>query len=205
MAIDHSGAIFFPQMVWLRVIGRLTFPIFAWMIAMGYVYTKNVYLYAFRLFLVWIVSQIPYFFLFESLNIMPTLLAGLLCIYVYDRVKNKMISVPIILLAVYAAQFFAFDYGAYGVLMIFSFYLFKNHFELSALVQVLLVSAYTGYVYVLYHSLSIYTFIQIFSLFALPLIYWYNGKQGLKAKYLFYAFYPLHLLVLLIIKLLLPA
>ena len=41
MAIDHIGYVFFPQYMWLRVIGRLAFPIFAYCLALGCVYTKN--------------------------------------------------------------------------------------------------------------------------------------------------------------------
>lgn len=96
MVIDHVGTIFFPDLLWMRMFGRLTFPIFAWMISLCYYNTGNVYKYALRLVILWIISQIPYGFLFEGLNVITTLILGLACIYIFDKINNKKLSLIII-------------------------------------------------------------------------------------------------------------
>ena len=95
MFIDHLGYAIFHKMSYFNYIGRLAFPIFAYQIGEGYVHTKNIKLYFFRLGLFAIVSQIPYMLFHSiisanfSLNIFFTLFLGLLCIYIYEKFPFK--------------------------------------------------------------------------------------------------------------------
>ena len=91
MFIDHVGYVVFGKFSCFNYIGRIAFPIFAFQISEGYVHTKNLKKYFFRLFLFAIISQVP-FMLFHSLissdfslNIFFTLLLGLACIFIYDK------------------------------------------------------------------------------------------------------------------------
>ena len=123
MLIDHIGAVFFPELL-LRIIGRISFPLFAWGIARGYKYTRNIKMYALRLLLLAVVSQLPYAWLFDTinLNIGFTLLGGLLALKLYD----SKISIGILSMLV-ISYYLNFDYGVYGVLTVMFFYIFWDN------------------------------------------------------------------------------
>jgi hypothetical protein len=208
MTLDHVGYLFFPSDLVFRFFGRLSFPIFAFLIAEGYRKTKNVYVYLFRLLIFGLISQ-PIFRLVmktEELNIFLTLSLGLLSILLFDKMRNKKLGILFVILIAAAAYFLKSDYGAYGVFSIFFFWLYgeKKDFTKLFLSQCLLVVFY-----VVIEKLSLlngnltvnpYYFFQIFSLFALFFIYLYNNERGRELKYFFYAFYPVHLMILALIK-----
>ena len=85
MLIDHIGYIFFPNIIWLRIIGRISFPLFAYCIVVGFLYTRDIIKYSMRLGIFGIISQPFYVLAFDlswsELNIFPSLLMGLLMIY----------------------------------------------------------------------------------------------------------------------------
>ena len=60
MVIDHVGLFFFPHLQIFHIIGRLAFPLFAWLIAKGAKYTENINHYLFRLFVFALLSQVQY-------------------------------------------------------------------------------------------------------------------------------------------------
>ena len=66
MVIDHVGAVFFPDLIWLRYIGRLSMPIYAFLLAEGYRKTRNFLHYALRLALFAVLSEVPYDLLFQG-------------------------------------------------------------------------------------------------------------------------------------------
>jgi hypothetical protein len=208
MVSDHIGYIFFPSDQIFRIIGRLAFPIFAYLIAEGYRKTGNVWAYFLRLLVFGLISQ-PIFQLAiktRELNIFLTLSLGLLAILLFDKIKNKKLGLLFVVLIAAAAYFLKSDYGAYGILSIFFFWLYgeKKDFTKLILSQWLLAVFYlfVEKLNVANGRLSInpYYFLQHFSLFALFFIYLYNGERGRKLKYFFYAFYPVHLLILVFIK-----
>lgn len=212
MLVDHIGAVFFPKFLILRVIGRLAFPIFAFLLVEGYVKTSNFTKYASRLFLFALISQYPFMLAFKikSYNIFYTLLAGLIALYILDhkfyeiKWKNNFFKTVLILGICIFVQQIHTDYGFYGVLMILIFKLFreKSFYKLvGAMVLLNLIYILPYYKIIFYGGhINLRVFLQSLSLFALGLIYFYNGKQGKKMKYLFYAFYPVHLTVLYLIK-----
>lgn len=210
MLIDHVGYVFFPKVLWLRIIGRLAFPLFAYFIAEGYRRTKDVADYLGRLTLFALIAQLPFMYAFNSknlyLNVFFTLAMGLYALYNYD--KNKKLYMVIIIAA--ACQIINTDYGAYGVLLVFVFNRYHEDFNAMVKNVILLTVAaqlvQAGITYVntpaayLSRSLLFTLGIQPLCLFSLIFIKLYNGERGAKLKYLFYAFYPVHLIVLGIIR-----
>ena len=211
MMIDHIGVVFFPNLVIFRIIGRLAFPLFAWHVALGYKKTSNIYSYATRLLLFAVISQIPHFLAVrtDTLNIFFTLFFGLVSVYLFDKLKNKYLSMVAILIVAVLAEFLGLDYGTYGVISILFFYLFFENFKRLVLYQALINLLYFSF-FVLSYIFS-YGFEvviketilwQPISLLSLIFIYYYNGQHGKKLGYSFYLIYPLHLLMFYFLKLL---
>ena len=90
MTIDHIGAILYPDLPFLRWIGRLSFPLFAYLLILGMENTKNIQKYFIRLLVFAFISQVPFFLAneiqpFEQLNIFFTLSSGLLFVYYFKK------------------------------------------------------------------------------------------------------------------------
>ncbi len=130
MLCDHMGDAFVGHFSFLNLIGRIAFPIFAFQIVQGYIHTHDLKKYALRLFIFACVSQIPFMLFLTTfydsfyLNIFFTLCLGILCLYGYDKIKNKYFGVLFAILICIVAQFIQVDYGAYGIAVIFLFYIF---------------------------------------------------------------------------------
>ena len=213
MTIDHIGVIFgTPFYNFLRAVGRISFPIFAFLLTEGYVHTKSFSKYFLRLLVLALISEIIYDYVFfgsficlGANNIFFTLALELLTLFLLDKsrclikkyFKDKVdlfIILPITYLLIVVimgliGEFLNFSYGMLGILVISFFYLFKDSFPLVVI------------------SVSLSTLIlgegmQYFSLFSLILIYFYNKKLGKKCKMFFYLYYPLHILVLGVMKML---
>ena len=207
MLIDHIGAYIFPGAYWLRCIGRLAFPIFAFFIAEGMRYTRSRKRYVLTLLVFAIISQIPYGFLreFYYLNILFTFLIAIFAIFLIENYKKNETLYMIYLLLLGSVLLFVeflniVDYGIFGVLLILVFYFVKDKklsFSLGAACLVLLTLKM-----MLFAGFTLRSTVQFLSILSLPLLYFYNGNKGkVNLKWLFYIFYPLHLLVILIITL----
>lgn len=213
MLIDHIGAVFLPEFIGLRIIGRLAFPIFAFFIVEGYYKTSNVRKYATRLSLFAIISQLPFMMAFnngmEYLNVFFTLAIGLISIIILDHklikdIKLAKIIIIIVTFAIVENKYYTTDYGIYGIVVILLFKAFRNDFKKLVIA---LIGANTIYIlsialYMIDMSIPLNStmFLQGASLLALIFIYKYNGKQNRKLKWFFYWFYPIHLLILSVIK-----
>lgn len=206
MLLDHTGYIIFNNFSFLNYIGRLAFPIFAFLITEGYLHTSNLRKYLYRLTIFTAISQIPYM-LFTStfnnntfgLNIFFTLILGLICIIVYEKSNNKILGFMFVILSAILAQLLPFDYGWFGIAIMFIFHIFKNkplmlnlYFIIATFINFLFKFVVT--------SNTIYLAVILFTCFALIPINLYNGKKGKNIKYLFYVFYPLHLVLLYILN-----
>ncbi len=99
-------------------IGRISFPIFAFLISEGYIHTKNFGKYLGRLLLLALISQIPAYSLFFNnastlyLNIFFTLALGLLSIRFFDKLKSKCLSYILVFSIAFLAEFLHCDFGA---------------------------------------------------------------------------------------------
>jgi len=192
MLIDHIGAVFFPDALWMRIIGRISFPLFAWGIAMGYSRTRNLLRYGARLLVTGLVTQLPYSQLFGSgyLNICFTLLAGLVVIWLYNyKVRwAGILGIAGVLALVHVMNF---EYGIYGVLTILAFYVFQDDSNLPAYQLLLTLGGIRLY------RLHMIQLFSVVSSMLLPALKKVDFKLN---KLVQYGFYPLHIILLLIIK-----
>lgn len=211
MLADHVGWMLFPEISILRHIGRLSFPIFAFLIAEGSIKTSNINSYLNRLIIFGFISQIPYSisgYLVTGniyvLNIFFTLAGGLFLIKLIQQKKYFSFGISILLFTI--LDFFAhYDYGVYGLLLIlFSYLLIKNQVwgTLAIIALTILESIKLP---VGQFSISQIEFRnQIFAILSLVPILLYKSERGIKiSKWYFYIFYPLHLLILSLVFVLL--
>ena len=214
MLLCHIPFVYPQYSVPLMYIGKISFPLYAFLISEGYVHTRNFSKYLTRLIVFGVISQIPACLLFVGksfnglyLNIFFTLALGLLGIRIYDKIKSKYISTPLIILLAVIAELLKFDYGAFGVLMIVCFYVFKRNKLNMVLSQmflmfILYMKKMSYYTFSLF-NLQYILFQLLFSVISLAIILTYNGKKGKssgKIKLMFYFFYPVHLIILDLLK-----
>ncbi len=216
MLIDHVGLFFFPDIELLRIIGRIAFPLFAWLIANGAYHTKNIEKYILRLFGLALISQIPFTLANQTigspllyLNVVFTLCFGLIAIYIITTYKNIAFSAIVTLLMCIAAEFIHSDYGAFGVLSVVAFYLFFQNKLFTILAQIVIfLVPFTIYALRNTFGLNIpylYTLSlnELYGLISLIFIINYKNKTPPKMKRLFYYFYPLQYTMIYLLKLIL--
>ncbi|MDR5659259.1 TraX family protein [Serpentinicella sp. ANB-PHB4] len=191
MLIDHIGALLFPDIIIFRIIGRIAFPIFAYHLVIGYKNTANLKKYVLRLSLFAVVSQIPFTFFGRGLNIFFTLLIGILAIYLYEKNRRGLLMLLFLSIPLFTYFIIYFDYELYGVLMILLFYIFYEDQNKTIL-------SFTGLT--LLYCIDINHYIQMYAIFALPLFYTDFKIKIRLSRYFFYAFYPVHITVLLIVE-----
>lgn len=188
----------------MRLIGRLGFPLFCFLLIEGFHYTKNKKKYAGRMLLFCFASEIPFdlafrgkFFDMSYQNVFFTLLIGLLVLMGFQYLEHKkegqgifgiFLQTVVLVAGVAAAELLQADYGAFGVMTIVVMHMFRKK---------KMVSAGAGCA-----VLTVMNLTEITSFFSLIPIGLYNGKRGWNLKYLFYVFYPLHILLLYIIAVL---
>ena len=232
MFVDHFSRIIIEDRTPLlfQIVGRLAFPIFAFLISEGFKKTRSMKSYLLRVGIAAIISEIPYDLAFfktpvdmERQNVMFTLGAGLIALYLWgniigcERGRNPILAFKA---ASYNQQIFAFgiivmmsllcfvghtDYGLCGVLIIFIFYFMRD------LPLMMFITA--GAALVLFLGVS-----EIPAILSFIPIYFYNGKLGSEKvditeedmtkrnkkqqviQILYYVFYPAHLILLIILR-----
>lgn len=194
MLIDHTGAVLFPQYLILRMIGRLAFPIYCFLLVEGAVHTSNIRRYELRLLGFALLSEVPFdlafrggFFRPDHQNVFFTLFLGVVAVDIAKQCKNKLLVVLTFLPMIVLAEILNTDYGGKGIVFIFCYYLL---YDRKIVKQVM---------FVIENILLYGVGIQIYASFAAVPMLLYNGKKGPSLKYFFYAFYPLHLLILYLI------
>ena len=220
MLLDHLWGTIIPGNQWMTLIGRMAFPIFAFLIVEGFFHTSDLKKYMKRLFIFGLISEIPFNLIYTGSiifpfhqNVMFTLLLGLLIINEIDKLKNnieikkKIIPILKIFLFLLISIIGFVDYGVTGVLTIVVFYLFRG-FKLAWIGQ--LISLILLYI-VFFEGQSVilnifnheyFLPLQSIGILSLIFIWLYNGEKGKNnklIKYLFYSFYPVHMLVLYLI------
>ena len=197
----------------MRYIGRMAFPIYCFLLVEGFLHTRSVLKYALRLLLFAFLSEIPFdlaltgeWWNLQYSNVFFTLLIGLLLIWAlsyiekfyefwnekkWDDFIGKLIvgvagGFVAIVLGRFADTILMTDYGMAGVFAIAVFYLFRKMKMVAFVGAVMLLSAMSSST-------------EILALAMLGPFLKYNGQRGKSTKYVFYAFYPVHLLVLALI------
>jgi hypothetical protein len=224
MLINHMGILFewshsiqtLPFFAISEFVGRFTFPIMAYLLVEGYHYTKNVRKYVMRLSIFWIISIYPFYLLHNPdyafsitdipNNIFFTLFMGLIMMIFYEKIKNPIGHFLLVILFVFLT--ILSDWNVFGIILIWLFYKFHNDkgikiamgsyflvFELISVVGFFTASNYAAYI------------VEMFSSFGFLVVGYlllnYNGNRGYSpnwVKWGFYAFYPVHLILLEIVK-----
>lgn len=209
MLIDHIGAVFTPYEInGFRIIGRLAFPIFCFLLVEGFCHTHNMKQYLLRMAAFVLISELPYDVAFhggfsnQGQNVFFTLFIGLVVLYCLKSMEEKAEGLPlfitwtvkclIITAGCFAAYVLKTDYDVIGILLIVSFYLFRGRFLLLLVSGFMLLS----FNFSSFPSISV----EIYAMFSYLFIFLYNGEKGRSMKYFFYVFYPAHLMILYFIS-----
>jgi hypothetical protein len=215
MLIAHIG-VAFPEGApfWFRAIGRLAWPIFAYLLAEGFWHTKTPEMFLMRLFAFALISEVPYDLMkgnavsfIADTNIFYTLFLGGMAVFLYERTQEKrsrqtMAVLTALLPTAVLAELLSVDYGGMGVLFIFAMYIIKPKTARLLAMGVFALSQFIPFVvaYSIGIEVPFEHLVMIpFALATVPLVALYNGKRGIAAKWLFYAAYPAHLVVLAVI------
>jgi len=191
MLIDHIGIVYFPEQTWLRVIGRIAFPLYAYLMVIGYKRTRNYRKYVFRVAVLAAISQPAYQWAFNTnrLNIVVTLLLGLLLFKLLDISNRKpMIQGALVIVTLLAAEWFSLDYGAYGIaLMLLLRYVSKE--------KLMLYHGMLEFLYLLVWSIQFYSLIVTYVISYQP--QWLKKADRIHVpRWLWRSFYPLHLCII---------
>lgn len=212
MLLDHTGAILFPQVLALRLVGRLAFPIYAFMVAQGCKYTRSMLRYFLSMFSLGVVCQLVYAFAapVDRFNILLTFSVSIALSFLLYRVKQALYSKKWLMAAAMGAAFLLstaavhyvnrilpFDYGFWGCMTAVITGLFQQKADAPESWK----RADKNAVHVIMLAIPLLLVardsLQLCALFSLPLLLCYSGRRGrLNMKYFFYIFYPLHLALL---------
>lgn len=223
MLMDHLWATLLPAQDWLTCAGRVAFPIFAFMSVEGYFHTHNFKKYAQRMLLFAVLSEIPFDLMYGGTwfypvhqNVIWTLLMGLLGIHLMETVRKKqkpwvyvLVSAGVVAAGGILGTLCMVDYYGVGVLTVFIFYFFRGRKWWCLLGQLLAlywvnVQMLGGLMYpIQLFGMEFELCQQGLALLALLPIWLYRGRQGYHSKpfqYTCYAFYPVHMLILVLVQ-----
>ena len=179
------------------ILGRIAFPIFAFMVVEGFFKTKSQWKYLRNLLIFAVISEIPYdmfqsaeFVNTWSQNILWGLALGLFTIMVIDRLKDYIkkrplwifVSLLIVALSSLGSMLISSDYEYYAIIIIYLYYLFYDK---------RLVASGLGYLVIIK---------EIYAILGFATVLLYNGEKGKQNKIFNYLFYPVHLLIFGIIR-----
>lgn len=222
MLMDHLWATLLPAREWLTCAGRVAFPIFAFMAVEGYFHTRSFKKYILRMLLFAVLSEIPFDLMYGGTwfypvhqNVLWTFLLGLLGVWLMEQVRKKgktwmylLACVLVVPAGLVLGTLCMVDYYGVGVLTVFVFYFLHGRKwwcflgQLAALYW-LNVELLGGLMYpVQLFGMEFELCQQGLALLALIPIWLYRGRQGYHSKpfqYLCYAFYPVHILLLVVV------
>lgn len=191
MLIDHIGYVFFPEHTWLRMIGRIAFPLYVYTMVLGYTRTRNYRMYVIRVALLAAISQPLYQWAFDThrLNVIITLLVGLLLFKLLDTFAHKPITQRILtIITLLAAEWFALDYGAYGIALMLLFRYVSRE-------RLMLYHGLLEFLYLLVWNIQFISLIVTFFISYQP--QWLKKADQIKVpRWLWRSFYPLHLCII---------
>lgn len=206
MLCDHLQLTLLPDLPILRCVGRLAFPLFAFMAVEGYLHTRSLKKYLLRLLMLAVISEVPFGLLvsgsvFDPMhqNVIWTIILGLCCIRAFENIsagRKMMLSAVVIIASLAAAIIARVDYSSVGVLTLLAFYAFRGNTVHCRLMQLLSLAFIN---LVLLGGIGFAFPYQALAVLSLPIIWLYDGSQGphngfIKAAN--YLFYPAHMLIL---------
>lgn len=175
-----------------RMIGRISFPIYSFCIVEGFLRTKNLFKYFVRIFILAVISEIPFdlmvsncFFSFDNQNVLFTYCMGIIMLYVMKKFKNQIVNIIVLVITCVAAYFARVDYSYFGIIHIAFIYSMATDRNLRSLGNAIIT-----FVMSLQNDFGS----GILSTF---FIHYYDGTRGaFDLGKLFYLFYPCHMLIL---------
>ena len=198
MLIDHIGILFFPEIMIFRILGRISFPIFAFLVVEGFMHTRNIKKYILRIVVFGFISEIPFYMLVsghilcrENQNLFFTFAIGLVMLWFLSNNVVPMYTNLIVAVGVLLAVLLRTDYSLYGMALINFFYMFRES-RIKYIFFVLVSLLYGG--------------VQRAALLSVVPLWFYNGNVGPEfthknvIMYGFFIFYPVHMLILFGIK-----
>ena len=202
MIFDHVGDSLFPEYTWMRIIGRIAMPIFAFCVAEGFGHTHDKLKYLTRMAIFAVISEVP-FDLFGAgkaldlshQNIMFTFALAIAGLILYEKLtlsgkkSGYILGYLVLILSCAAALILKTDYTFLGVLLVTIFFVLRKK-DLLIRDGVALLS------HLALRNMGIY----LWGILGFIPIAFYNGERGKGMKYLFYVFYPAHLLLIFVIK-----
>lgn len=207
MLIDHIGAIFVPGYT-LRIIGRLAFPIYCFLLAEGAHYTKNPGRYALRLAISMVLTELPFDLAFFAgwtwahQSVMVTLLLGFFALRTMEKCPNLLLKILAVVPFALLAAWLNTDYGGAGICLIALFGITRNakYKWLLLLPGMIVIFDQMSSAHIRMGSFSVS--VQMFAILALIPIALYSGRKAINSRLAqlgFYLFYPMHLAVLYMI------
>ena len=210
MLLDHAGLALFPSVGAFRCVGRMSFPLYCFLLAQGFLHTRDVRAYGRRLLLLAILSEIPFDLLIfgriasgMEQNVLFSLLLGLMALYAVRALPGRPVHAALLCLTLCMAAMAArVSYGWLGIVLCLCAYAAGNHRGRLALLMGIALLLYTLSLFLsgVAHS---WVLVSLCSLFSLPLLLAYNGRRGPHGPLLtalFYAAYPLHLLAFVLLR-----
>lgn len=228
MITDHAASLAYGSVIYyvMRLLGRMTIVIMCYFIAEGYYKTRNIYQYIVRMAIFAAISQIPFmlfslgripngFFEFcmrnyTDRNVIFTLFVGLCMLTLLKSDYSKLIKILTVVAAVYLVR--NSDWRYYALAFIYVFGMFHDAHDgglkaaaviigirfFATMMPVFKTVVQDGYFYT---SQLYWGVVQLGGLLAIPLLNMYNGEKGNMPKMFFYIFYPAHILILYVLKL----
>ncbi|OWR30511.1 conjugal transfer protein TraX [Saccharibacillus sp. O23] len=198
MLIDHLGYVFFPDERWMRIVGRIAFPIYCYLLVAGYRRTRSKKRYAIRLFVLALLSQIPFMFAFvtDGVNVIGTLFVALIVMMIIDRFEGRIgLQVLIGALLVLAVQVpleaLNFDYAVYGVLTVLVYRYLPS--ALGMLAGQFVLNILFIFVFHFSNPIQLYSLITTVFIAGLRLASPETRTEIRLPRWLWRAFYPVHL------------
>lgn len=227
MFLDHVGVVMmslplgsaaYAVASFMRIVGRIAFPIFAYHLCVGYVNTSNIFMYFARLVIFAFISQVPFAFFynvcsggslepegilyyFSNLNVFFTLILGLFAVALCDLLRlrthnpllNSVLQFLVVLSVCVVADSLKTDYGSYGILMIYLFYAVRYTPLVGFATQTILTLFYESGV----QHYCVFGFFIIY----LPFLFRKIILPVVKLpKMFFYIFYPVHILLIVAVR-----
>jgi len=202
----------------LRAIGRTSFPIFAFLLVEGFRNTRNRWRYLLSMLILACISEIPYDLVFATwelrhklMNVFFTLSISLFVLIIGEEVRKgfnlvitSLVNITLMAISMYIAWKYNFDYGAFGPLLVYMIYysaeIVMPHIKQASIYNVVAVLAI--FMWFCIHDIYYNKYDEVNGFPACILLYFYNHQRGkyIIPKYVFYFFYPVHLMLLYFLR-----
>ncbi|MBO4360940.1 MAG: hypothetical protein J5822_08685 [Eubacteriaceae bacterium] len=203
MVLDHIGDNFFPAQTWMRIAGRIAMPVFAFCLCEGFCHTHDRIRYLKRMLLFGLISEVPFDLVtsgkileFSHQNIMLTFCWAMICLMCAEKIlekgRNFRVYLGVFLTAacfMASAILLGLDYSMVAVALICVYYVLR---ERALWIRNTAALA----VHVMLRNVGIY----FWGILGFVPVYLYNGQKGRGLKWLFYTFYPGHLLLIYFVR-----